>query len=165
MTMVVFEGPDGGGKSTLIQTLTREHLFRHPWIVSSEGPEKWPGEINDRIARYFQTYSKDELTLYDRHPCVSQLAYTRVHNQSPPDPILIEQFYQAVSYIIYCRPVGAFTHTAVGEWDTPEYLEKVDNNYAALLSYYDQWALRSANFIYRIGDPIEPIAHMIERII
>lgn len=154
--IIVLEGPDGGGKTTLASHLVRElNLTRIP----SEGPARGPGEIDERIRRYHQL---DGRLLFDRHPCVSQLAYRVVHDQPPPDAKLIEQFYAMKPVFIYCRPPNKSNHQASGEWDTPEYLASIDKNFGALLEWYDLWAVRHAKYIYRIGDDISALVSALQ---
>lgn len=158
--MVVLEGPDGGGKTTLAEVLSKSLKLEH---IRSEGPEKYPGEIDERIQRYHRGYGGDKRALFDRHPCVSQLAYGLVHNQSQPRNELVQQFYDMEPLLIYCRPGPVkVQHTASGEWDTPEYLAKVDSKMKELTKWYDNWALWNANYIYRIGDSVRPIEDLIK---
>lgn len=154
--MIVLEGPDGGGKSTLAQTLLRELGLTY---VPSEGPARAEGEIDRRIERYF--LMKGDL-LFDRHPCISQLAYRVVHDQPAPQGFLIDKFYKLKPILIYCRPHSSSNHQASGEWDTPEYLAAVDKNFGALMEWYDQWAVRRARYIYRIGDSIPQLVHCLK---
>lgn len=157
--MIVLEGPDGGGKSTLAEYLTSTLKYEH---LRSEGPEKYPGEINFRIERYFQDYHGRSDVVFDRHPCVSQIAYGIVHDQPQPSPHLVTRFYRRKPLIIYCRPDPAnVTHTASGDWDTPEFQKGITENYAKLMGWYDKWAVWNANHIYRIGDSMRAISEMI----
>lgn len=159
-TMIVLEGPDGGGKSTLAQRLSENLEMK---IVPSEGPEKYDGEIDERIMRYHMEYAGRHNILFDRHPCVSQMAYSLVHQQSKPNEQLVNRFYQSRPLLIYCRPDPSnVRHEATGEWDTKEYLAKVDKNYGKLMQWYDVWASWHANYIYRIGDPMSPLERLIE---
>ena len=147
---IILEGPDGGGKTTLgLQLAEKLGMIHKP----SEGPEKYPGEINERIKRY--AIIDDSRFIYDRHPCISQVAYAvNVHAQTTPDADLIEAFYARTDQlIIYCRPNTAeVVHTANREWDTPEFTAAINKNFDGLMRWYDEWAVRQAHIIYRIGD-------------
>jgi hypothetical protein len=160
LNMVVLEGPDGGGKTTLAELLCKTLGYEH---VRSEGPEKQPGEIDERIERYFYEYGVRQNVLFDRHPCVSQLAYSLIHAQTAPNDRLIRRFYADRPLIIYCRPdPEKVTHTSTGAWDTPDYMKKVDESYSLLLEWYDAWAVGKAHYIYRIGEPVKPIEDLIK---
>lgn len=158
--MIILEGPDGGGKSTLAELLCETLGYAH---LRSEGPEKYPGEINKRIERYFSDYGNKGDVIFDRHPCVSQIAYGIVHDQPQPSNHLVSRFYRHKPLLIYCRPDPAnVRHTASGEWDTPEFQRGIQDNYTRLMKWYDNWAIWNANHIYRIGDSIKPIEELIK---
>jgi hypothetical protein len=158
--LIILEGPDGGGKTTLVKELIR--LLPNYNYVNSGGPEKYPGEINERCARYAQYIGN---YIFDRHPCVSQVAYRLIHEQTMPDARWIEEFYNSGVFIIYCRPPTIdVTHTATGEWDTPDYIAAINAKYPALLEWYDNWAVRRANHIYRIGDDVIDLANYIRNL-
>lgn len=157
--MVVLEGPDGGGKTTLGQLLAQTLGYE---LRLSEGPEKFPGEIDARILRYAREYTNRKDVIFDRHPCVSQIAYRQIHSQTEPNVELVNDFYRMKPLLIYCRPDPAkVTHTATGEWDTPEYLAKVDAGFEKLMTWYDRWAVWNAHHIYRIGDNVRVIEDLI----
>lgn len=147
---IILEGPDGGGKTTLGLYLAEKLDMIHK---PSEGPEKYPGEINERIKRY--AVIDDTRFIYDRHPCISQVAYAvNVHAQTTPDDDLLAEFYARTDQlIIYCRPnMAEVVHTADREWDTAEYTASINKNYTGLMRWYDEWAVRRAHIIYRVGD-------------
>lgn len=158
--MVVLEGPDGGGKSTLAEFICNALQYDH---MRSEGPEQYHGEINDRILRYERDYHHRKNVIFDRHPCVSQVAYGLVHSQRPPMPQLVSRFYDRKPLLIYCRPDPAkVTHTASNAWDTPEYMKSIDEKFEKLMDWYDRWAVWNAQHIYRIGDSYAPIIELIK---
>ena len=158
--MIVLEGPDGGGKTTLAESLCNTLDLTY---IKSEGPEKYPGEIDERILRYHLSYADGLKCLFDRHPCISQMAYSLIHNQSKPSDRLVARFYERRPLLIYCRPNPLTKNpTASGEWDTPEYLQRVNRGYSKLMKWYDEWALWNAHYIYRIGEPIKPIEDLIK---
>lgn len=147
---IVLEGPDNAGKSTLAKIIG--DTMGWP-VVGSEGREKYAGEINDRIKRYFQDYQ--EKHIFDRHPVVSQGIYRMLHHKTAVDEALEEAFYDANPLLIYCRPPsierGLDGHIA-REDDDDEYLKTVEDNYRQLVQAYDDWALKHAFLLYRIGD-------------
>jgi len=79
--MIVVEGVDNSGKSTLIKAL--QVVFPERPVQGSEGPPKYKGEMDERVARYIMQPAN---TIYDRHPCVSQPIYGTM--RSHLDPIL-----------------------------------------------------------------------------
>lgn len=74
--MIIIEGMDASGKSTLADELL-EHLNDIGGLgyakVHSGGPEKYPGEIHDRV----RTLPRLGRFILDRHPVISQHVYAR----------------------------------------------------------------------------------------
>ncbi len=149
---IVLEGNDASGKSTLARVLSQRLSLQ---VIPSEGPEKFPGEIDERIGRYLQ-YDR---VIFDRHPCVSQPIYQRLINkgQAIPDPQLTEDFYKQGNLIVYCRPgkEGFDLHEENPAIDNAAHLAGVRQNYNELLSLYDRWAVERAHFIYRVRQDFE----------
>lgn len=159
---IILEGPDNAGKSTLAQVLA-ERFGRE--IIPSEGREKFSGEINDRVRRYFNSMETGDL-IFDRHPCVSHPIYGHVVPNTPVDPKLIDCFYKAFAPLfIYVRPANPARrmkgHVANQETDDSAYLQRIDETYVDLLTHYDTWALKHAHITYRIGDDIERVIRMV----
>lgn len=153
---IIVEGPDNAGKSTLVRQLRD----RMPWLilVPGEGPEKYPGEILERIKRY------DELTyvgnLFDRHPCVSSPIYSNFNGNSPIPDETIKRFYSRGHLFIYCRGRGLEGNTWE-DHDTDKQREVVQNWHEDICIMYDRWAMDHAHFIYRIGDPVERVMALV----
>jgi predicted HAD superfamily Cof-like phosphohydrolase len=150
MTILVLEGPDAAGKSTLGRYLSDR--LNLP-LQHSGGTSKHSGEINERALNYIADTTP---RLYDRHPCVSNNIYnsslTRLDSDWVPRET-IEAFYATKPIIVYCRPTQAIMEHAVSEYtSSQEHNAQVEANYSMLLKNYDMWALRHATFTYRIGD-------------
>ena len=153
---IVLEGPDGSGKSTLAGQIAQV-LGR--LVQPSEGPPKYPGELNERIRRY----AFFDGIIFDRHPVISQTIYAtiRANNEERVDHQLEADFYNEHNIFIYCRATHLGKHVTK-EHDTPEHLEKIERNYEAIIGHYDAWALSHANLIYRIGDdPLHVIHYLL----
>lgn len=153
---IVVEGPDATGKSTLIDWL---NCTLHRPVMLSEGPEKYPGEINERIRRYMPVRE----AIWDRHPCISQAIYCQVNGTTRPDPELVAEFYGRPAIFIYCRDPAP--QHVLKEHDTTEHLEMLAKNKLFIHNAYDLWAVNHAHVIYRIGDVLRPIeAYIKERL-
>lgn len=150
---IVLEGPDASGKSTLARYLSQE-LKRS--IVPSEGPEKFPGEINERIRRYRWF----DNVIFDRHPCISQGIYSIFNGLTPPDRDLVFDFYETKPVLIYCMSTVSLDHQAKGH-DSEDHLKMIEMNNAEIRRLYDQWGLDFAHFIYRVGSPMARILRAI----
>lgn len=75
--MIILEGPDGGGKTTLLKQLREQY----PSIpvharASSSGPDGGPvSDLYDWAHRDMYSWPKQQLQFYDRHPLVSEYIY------------------------------------------------------------------------------------------
>jgi hypothetical protein len=152
--MIVIEGMDNSGKSTLAKFLAGELKME---VMESEGPPKSRDEINGRITRYLRTRN----TIFVRHPCVSNPIYDVVR---PPeerglvDLALIEEFYDYNPTFVYCDPQNRkMSGHQSKEYDTAEHLQLIDQHYTLLLACYRLWAVNKAHIIYRIRDDISRI--------
>lgn len=150
--MIVIEGMDNSGKSTLAQAMAS---YMGLIVQESEGPPQSAEEINERVDRY--EFMEDRL--FVRHPVISNFIYGQVREEG--DPITFGRralFYDAGHTFIYCdagsRGLGAHVEKT---HDTPKHLEDITNNYNKLLYLYRQWAAEHAHFIYRIGDDMDQL--------
>lgn len=113
--MIVVEGPDGAGKTTLIENITRrfEGIYVHPRVVSSDTQamvdlKRWVEEDNQRTAWTPGVYTE----MYDRHRLISEFIYGPIlrYVQEPgfDDYEWVDrqlyQFYSKQPLIIYCLP-------------------------------------------------------------
>lgn len=155
---IIIEGHDNAGKSTLAGEVARA-LGRK--VISSEGPEKYPGELIERVRRY----SIEQEVVFDRHPCVSDLIYSE--GRGRPSPLTREladlHLYSKKVLIIYCDPRdrGLSRHIAK-DHDTQEHLAMVSEKYQIILNAYREWAIDKAHVVYRIGDDVSRIIRICE---
>lgn len=160
MVDIVIEGPDNAGKSTLAELI---RVATHRLVQPSEGPEKYPGEVNDRVIRYMADYGD---IIYDRHPCVSQSIYSIVKANTPVNEELIKAFYDSKPLIIYCRPIGkGLDGHVIKPHDSPDFIESLETNYDKVVAEYDKWGLSHAAIIYRMGDDETRILNFIKGVI
>lgn len=150
--MIVIEGMDNSGKSTLA-----EHMAEYMELIiqESEGPPRSDEEINERVDRY--EGMKDRL--FVRHPCISNAIYGQVRPEGNPiTPGRTMLFYEARPCLIYCdagvRGLGAHVEKA---HDTKKHLKDITDNYQKILYLYRQWAAEHAHFVYRIGDDMDQL--------
>lgn len=153
--LIVIEGPDNSGKSTLAQ-------YIYQWtgipIQYSEGPEKYPGEIVERTMKYLSLSGN---LIVDRHPCISQKIYGPFRGGSVIPTKLVDQFYSQDQLIIYCRGRGLADHV-VKSHDTQSHLESVSVHHGEICSRYDAWAMKHAHLWYRVGDSKDRILTMVK---
>jgi thymidylate kinase len=149
--IIVIEGADASGKSTLAKKIS--YYLGWP-VISSEGPEKYPGEIVERIRRYNRTYTDN--VIFDRHPCVSQPIYGSKRNGEVISSSLIQEFYSSKPYFIYCEFNDKTNHIEKDR-DTQEHLQMIKNFKDQIRLEYEQWAEQHASIRYKIGDPVSVI--------
>jgi predicted HAD superfamily Cof-like phosphohydrolase len=151
--IVVLEGVDACGKSTLARRLSA--VLGWP-IQSSEGPEKYPGEANDRIRRYLSL----DRTIFDRHPCISQQVYCQVNGTQSVDPALLRIFYASKPLLIYCQaPAGRDLMAGHVEkaHDSPQHLQAIKAHAQRIQAHYECWALKHAHVLVRWGDDYQAL--------
>jgi predicted HAD superfamily Cof-like phosphohydrolase len=146
--MIILEGPDNGGKSTLAAELSR--ITGLP-VQGSEGPSLYMGEMNERIRRYLDMPP----TIFDRFPAISNPIYDRALQREPDviDPALISEMYAREPVLVFCDSSGrGLTGHIVKTRETAEHIEGVQHNQRYLCDLYQTWAMLHANMVYRIGD-------------
>jgi len=153
--MIIFEGPDGSGKSTIIDTfLSLVPNNPHIKTIVSEGPEKYPEEILERIDRYHTNYmsAQDDLWIYDRHPAISQNIYAQFNNKTRVDQARINRLYECRPLNVYCRGRDQLGDHVAKEHDSEDHLKMVKERHSAIRNDYDSWALEHAHFVYRMHE-------------
>lgn len=134
--MIVLEGIDSSGKSTLARLLATR--YRGWQVVTSEGPAKSADEINDRITRYLEYPPQ---TIFDRHPLISEAIYGPIFGRPPwVRPRFHMLFWAQRPLIIYARPPRPrLLQQGNLAIDTPEYVENLRTNYDRVLAAYDEF--------------------------
>jgi hypothetical protein len=156
---IVIEGIDNSGKSTLATLLARKTGFP---TQPSEGPPRYPGEMDERLLRY----ASMDRYIFDRHPVVSQNIYKVIRTGKDAEGMredLVQQFYDNRPLFIYCDPLGRGMsgHNFHDGVDTAEHLRQVDEGYKTMLTLYRDWAIKHAHILYRIGDDPHQVWHMV----
>lgn len=149
-SVIVIEGMDNSGKSTLAQAMGD---YMDMIVQESEGPPRSADEINERVDRY----SELAMTLFVRHPVISNEIYGKFRPEGNPiTPGRTMLFYEAKPTLIYCdAQLRGLDGHVVKDHDTPEHMDLVDQHYWDLLREYRLWAAQHATFCYRIGDDMD----------
>lgn len=137
--VIVLEGPDGAGKSTLAERLA----FKYQWpIVHTGGPLKSREDYFDRL-RDKNLYNAKNC-IFDRVPMISELVYCLVQDRAP-----FVHEWEAMNHLYELRPVVIYCRLADSDrmldkviaspkaHKSPEYLELVKQHHAALVKKYD----------------------------
>jgi hypothetical protein len=107
--VIIVEGPDGGGKSTLVRTLSAQlKLPVSPRVVGSD-----TRALVDLVAWTEQNVEKGfQRLIFDRHRLISEPIYSPLKNADPASKFLdlgwisdmTWRFYQAKPIVIYALP-------------------------------------------------------------
>jgi len=152
--MIVLEGPDASGKSTLAEKMAKH--MRLPLITNTKPTSA--EELNARCERYLGIRH----AVFDRHPAVSENIYGPVlRGKSILLPSLTDEFYRRRPILVYCRNVRGLESQALKDHDTPEYLSELQLHHGAICAQYDDWALSRAHIVYRIGDDSDRVIDMV----
>lgn len=153
VTNIVFEGPDGSGKSTLIEFIHKSI----PWnIYRSPGPDRSQVDYMIRVRGCLDK----RLTIFDRHPAVSEGIYGLVRGGTYLTPAIEDEFYQQGALIIYCHAVGPTRHSTKTH-DSPEHIDMIRRREPVIRALYKAWAMHRAHIIYRIGDDKHDVLRLI----
>lgn len=161
--VIIFEGPDNSGKSTLISKFVASlPSYVQYRITVSEGPEKYPGEILERVDKYYQqTLDSRFLHIFDRHPCISQNIYAQYSRKTFVDKDRVSRLYAQHPLIVYCRSEEKLENHSLAAHDTAEHLRMIEENHYRIVADYERWALAHANLVYRKYEDEYNICRMI----
>lgn len=150
--MIVIEGMDNSGKSTLGEALAS---YLDLIVQESEGPPLSDQEINERVDRYEQMTDR----VFVRHPVISNAIYGKFRPEGNPiTPGRTMIFYEANPLLIYCDAGDrGFEGHVVKDHDTPRHQQLLAERQRELLTEYRLWAAQHAHFIYRIGDDMDEL--------
>lgn len=131
---VYLEGPNGGGKSTLLASLVELGLPSD----HSGGPKKDADEVFDVLRRVEAANA-----VVDRYPLISEVAYDRALKREPnvPHASLYMSYPVEPPLVIYCRPSTdvLFAHEPHdGETHPPEHRAQIVENRRRLVQTYDE---------------------------
>ena len=150
--MIVIEGMDNSGKSTLAQALAD---YLELIVQESEGPPKSDEEINERVDAYEKMVDR----IFVRHPVISNAIYGKFRPEGNPiTPGRTMIFYESKPLLIYCDAgERGFDGHVLKDHDTPRHQELLNTHKVDLLQEYRLWAAQYAHFIYRIGDDMDEL--------
>lgn len=135
--MLIIEGPDGAGKSTLIRSLRLAYPTLKPApraCTSLAGPLS-----GDDLIFWLKKYGAMDGYIYDRHPCISGPVYDAVYADPPEERTwtwIQGKFYELRerATVIYCRPPRREIIRAVNE---SAQMGGVDRNIHRIVDTYD----------------------------
>lgn len=108
--MIIVEGPDGAGKTTLVKRLQEQTgLSLHPRFVGSDGVGD-RSEIFRKMQLDTQSMIEMPVQIYDRHPLISEYVYgPACRGKLPvewttPQARLLRSLVAERSLVVWCMP-------------------------------------------------------------
>lgn len=138
--MIIVEGPDGAGKSTLVEKLRCELSVSR--IVQSNRPPRNAKDLEQQLKRSLDLVK--QYVIQDRSNWISEPIYDLVRNgfrriRTWPD--YLETARLLAPTIIYCRPPNGVIRTYATKpsspCDTPEYLQWISEHCQQIIQLYD----------------------------
>lgn len=133
--LVIIEGPDGAGKSTLIDNLKQSK--RYFVVLRNSGP---PRDLDDvhRFVNLLELTPPEMPVICDRHPCISDRLYGPILRNVD---LLVDRpstwMLSGVDLIVYCRPPTETILANVRRTRGTQ-LEGVEENCRKLIDAYDE---------------------------
>ena len=167
--MIIIEGPDNSGKTTLLNKLQVEHKLGY-LVIPHRGPVQRYHELYCNMEYILNVVIKRSSKRYilDRLPLISESIYGPLCRKRD---IWVENFEDKIRFtkalitldpfIIYCRPpmeniLDMKTHQ-VKEYDTEEHLAQVNRQKRNIVEAYDNYFYNWYNpyrfFIYDYTNP------------
>ena len=148
--MIICEGTDNGGKTTLAKKLSLEFDLK---IIKSSGPPESKESLIERVKYSLEQSRKGINFLYDRYPLISEWIYGPVlRNKNLLDNEegnqLWKEFIEIKPLIIYCRP----PYLKIADFGRRKQMKGVREKIDSLIIAYD-------NFIYRIKEIVNIISY------
>lgn len=134
--LFIVEGPDGAGKSTLIENLRNNSAT--PWFIlaRTSGPPKNHYQIRQFMDMVTQA-AQECTVICDRCPAISEAVYGPLYNRTVL-PVWDTQAMVANANVIYCRPPSRVIREKVlMEPQMEGVIDKVDD----LIEGYDRLML------------------------
>lgn len=155
--MIIVEGPDGAGKSHLVQKLSAElHLPVHE--RASHGVEGPIANHYDWAHRDVVTMADQELAIYDRHPLISEYIYGPICRGILPPAFATSNAHVLVRMmaprvlVVLCRPPNERLKSSVSvQRDMPGVTENVERIAAAYDAMRIFWPGRVVTYDYTAG--------------
>jgi energy-coupling factor transporter ATP-binding protein EcfA2 len=142
--MVIVEGPDGSGKSTLVQWLHEQ--LKDSKVVRWNDPPENEKQLGQNLMCSGIMMKYGDNVIQDRSPWVTDPIYKTVEIGSKNMGTWAH--YQAKlieiqPVLIYCRPpdsvITRHAKTGSSPPDNPKYLSWIGNNIEKLIFFYDQF--------------------------
>lgn len=134
--IIVVEGPDNSGKTTLAQVLTR--YLKGCYVKTELRPVRSPLEVYayHNVLRAADSYAGNVIA--DRHHIISEPIYGNLLRNGHCIPDDIIRYCASEIFAIYCRPPTPVIMVKNGR----EQMDGVEDNLEEIIRAYDQAMLR-----------------------
>lgn len=131
---IVVEGPDGHGKSTLIEKLKAD--LDRP-VIHTGGPPADREQLMTKV-RMVNSYPNSAV-LFDRIPHISEIVYRNAEDRAHEVPVasLVNCLYALDPVIVYCRTDEPLIDTEVKEHKPKIHMELVVRKAGLIAATYD----------------------------
>lgn len=170
--MIVIEGPDGAGKTSLATKL--HHQLDIPFAPkasdSKTGPVK---ELTDWVDNDLLTWGSQEVKIYDRYPLISEPIYGPVIRGGVPEKMTSQWMrsrintFRSMALVIWCLPPFEFVDKNVTN-SADNQMEGVSEDIDALWALYavatHTWSGTGIVYDYTVRNTKPRDTHMINLI-
>lgn len=149
--MIIIEGPDNSGKSTLVRELAQRLQPCH--VAHSSGPTRSVDEMFKKVRRFNHLYVNTK-SLVDRWPVISESVYGPVLREESmiAGSRFLDDLQRSRVPIIYCRPpmntLMSLENHQVRKEESSGHIEGVNRNQEKLVNAYDEFMVTMPNTIY-----------------
>ena len=142
--IIVVEGPDGAGKTRLIEDLRRES-HRHFIDIRRNGQPTHDSQVFS-ASHWLRNLPPALDFVLDRHPGISEAIYGplfRGRSLVSTEPSEMAQRLDTVDWLIYCRPPS---NTIAANCLSHNQMDGVNDHVPALVEAYDYYMRRLSNY-------------------
>lgn len=166
--LAVIEGPDGAGKTTLINALRRDKRL-HFWVLYQSRPPDTANAVID-LLNWVSRRSPHQHLVMDRHPAISEPIYGPIFRGTN----LLHGFnnllmLRDVDLFVYCRPSLEAICAAIEKTrneqmkGVPDHILKLVEAYDTRFAQLDREGKNVFRYDYTIGDEPENVAQALIR--
>lgn len=165
--IIIVEGPDGSGKSTLVKNLQNKFILKSLKTIK-HGPPVDAEDLYERCRDILTEAIHSNMNcIIDRFGLIGEQIYgpaLRGKDMWVEIPQKKQEIFTALNalnpFFIYCRPpaniIANLANHEVKEYDTPEHLKGLAENQALIIKSYDNFFANWKAYNFFIWDYTKP---------